>query len=109
MDTGDAKSTSNLWHHARICWGDEAVEAADSTRNIKAAHAALKGMKTNNGSVAALFQKASKGRGVIYSYCQHTKIEAWYVVYISFDLVSETLLSVLNSSAGSQKTTDLFR
>ena len=28
LDTGDAKSTSNLCKHAKICWGEEAVAAA---------------------------------------------------------------------------------
>lgn len=37
LDTGDAKSTSNLRKHAKICWGEEAVAAADSTRDIKGA------------------------------------------------------------------------
>ncbi|CAA7270538.1 unnamed protein product [Cyclocybe aegerita] len=31
LDTGDAKSMSNLCKHAKICWGDEAVAAADKT------------------------------------------------------------------------------
>ena len=33
LDTGDAKSTSNLRKHAKICWGEEAVTVADKTRD----------------------------------------------------------------------------
>ena len=38
LDTGDAKSTSNLHKHAKICWGEEVVAAADDTRDVCAAH-----------------------------------------------------------------------
>jgi len=31
LDTTDAKSTSNLRKHAKFCWGEEAVAAADQT------------------------------------------------------------------------------
>jgi len=31
LDKGDAKFTSNLRHHAKTCWDEEAVAAADST------------------------------------------------------------------------------
>ena len=36
LDTGDAKSTSNLCKHVRICWGVETVVAADETQNYGA-------------------------------------------------------------------------
>jgi hypothetical protein len=29
LDTSDAKSTSNLRKHAKICWGEEVVASAD--------------------------------------------------------------------------------
>ncbi|KAF8805668.1 hypothetical protein BYT27DRAFT_7258037 [Phlegmacium glaucopus] len=44
LDTGNAKSTSNLCKHAKICWGDEAVAAADNTKSIQAAREALENM-----------------------------------------------------------------
>ncbi|KAH9039161.1 hypothetical protein EDB85DRAFT_1859946, partial [Lactarius pseudohatsudake] len=31
--TADASSTSNLRRHAKICWGGEAIAAADLTNN----------------------------------------------------------------------------
>ena len=37
LDTSDAKSTSNLRRHARVCWGEEAVVAADETSNVTSA------------------------------------------------------------------------
>jgi hypothetical protein len=31
LDTGNAKSTSNLHQHAKVCWGEEAMAVADNT------------------------------------------------------------------------------
>lgn len=77
LDTSDAKSTSNLRRHAKICWSDEAVAAADGTRDVKAARAALQNLKTVNGSITTAFHQAGEGRAV-YSHRQHTKPEARY-------------------------------
>jgi hypothetical protein len=34
LDMTDARSTSNLRHHAKMCWSNEAVEAADGTQDV---------------------------------------------------------------------------
>jgi hypothetical protein len=34
LDTGDAKSTSNLRKHAKVCWREEAVAAANNTKDV---------------------------------------------------------------------------
>lgn len=78
LDKGDAKSTSNLRRHAKICWGSETVEAADDTQDIEAARVALRAVKTTNGSITAAFQQVAQGKA-IYSHRQHTKNEARYV------------------------------
>jgi len=75
LDKGDAKSTSNLRHHAKHCWGEETVTAADSTQDVKAARDALANQKDIDGSITAAFQFAGKGK-VTYSHRQHTKPEA---------------------------------
>jgi hypothetical protein len=41
MDTGDARSTSGLRRHAKICWGEEAVSAADNTADLEGARTVL--------------------------------------------------------------------
>ena len=69
LDTGDAKSTGNLCKHARICWGAEAVAAADETRNLGAAFDALKNIK--DGSITRAFERVGKGK-ITYSHRQHT-------------------------------------
>jgi hypothetical protein len=55
LDMSDSKSTSNLCHHAKVCWSEEAVQAADGTRYVRAACNALQNMKTVNGSITAAF------------------------------------------------------
>jgi len=110
LDTSDARSTSNLRHHAKACWGDEAVDAADATKDKNTVQAALESLKMVNGSIKAAFQQvASKGKPM-YSTHQHTKIEAQYVqLEYLFDRDTWKWFSVLNSSAGSQRTTNLSK
>jgi hypothetical protein len=106
LDTRDARSTSNLRRHAKTCWGDEAIEAADGTRNIKAARAALQSLKSVNGSITAAFQRIGEGKAV-YSHRQHTKTEARYANIYSFaSCLTCMVLVAPNLSAGSQKITD---
>jgi hypothetical protein len=75
LDTGDAKSISNLRKHAKICWGEDAVAAADGTKNVQAAHEALGKIRPANSLIADIFQQAAKGK-VTYSHTQHTTTEA---------------------------------
>ena len=69
LDTSDAKSTSNLRKHARLCWGVETVAAADEARNMGAALEMLTLHK--DGSIAEAFERKGKGK-VTYSHRQHT-------------------------------------
>jgi hypothetical protein len=34
LDTSDAKSTSNLRKHTKLCWGADLVEQADEAKDI---------------------------------------------------------------------------
>lgn len=79
LDKGDAKSTGNLRRHAKVCWGEEVVAAADNTHDVKTAREALGNRKGVDGSITALFQRAAIGK-VTYSHRQHTKVEARYVL-----------------------------
>ena len=69
LDTGDAKSTSNLRKHARICWGVERVAAAD----YGAAFDLLKLHK--DGSITEAFERKGKGK-VTYSHRQDTTTQS---------------------------------
>ena len=73
LDTSDAKSTSNLHKHARVCWGVEAVAAADETRNMGAALDLIKTHK--DWSIVAAFERKGKGK-VAYSHRQHTTTQS---------------------------------
>ena len=75
LDTGDAKSTSGLRWHAKNCWGDEAVTAADATEDLESARVVLGKTKLRDGSITAEFQRIGKGK-VTYSHRQHTSTEA---------------------------------
>ncbi|KAG2057668.1 hypothetical protein BDR06DRAFT_1004828 [Suillus hirtellus] len=37
LDKADAKSTSNMWKHAKKCWGRETVEIVDKAKNATVA------------------------------------------------------------------------
>jgi hypothetical protein len=74
LDTTDAKSTSNLRKHAKVCWGEEAVAAVDQTRDVLTAREALERMKMKDGSILEAFQRVAKSR-VTYSHRQHTTTE----------------------------------
>ena len=76
LDTGDAKSTSGLGRHAKNCWGDEAVAAADSTQDLESARVVLAKTKLCDGSITAEFECIGKGK-VTYSHHQHTSTESW--------------------------------
>ena len=76
LDKSDAKSTGNLRKHAKGCWGEEAVAAADNTRSIDAAREVLAKSKIRDGSIAAEFERIGKQKNVTYSHRQHTKTQA---------------------------------
>ena len=75
LDTGDARLTSGLWRHAKQCWGDETVNAADRTKDLTAARTILanSGLKWN-GSIMAAFERIGKS-SVTYSHHQLTYTE----------------------------------
>jgi hypothetical protein len=79
LDTSDAKSTGNLWKHARMCWGTEIVEQADGAKDISSIRTGLAAAKTlKNGSITASFQPQMKGK-MTYMSRQYTYKEARYV------------------------------
>ena len=65
LDTTDAKSTSNLCKYAKICWGEEPVAAADTTKDVHAAREALN--KYKDSSITAAFQRVSQKKNCLQS------------------------------------------
>lgn len=74
LDTSDAKSTSNLRKHARLCWGVETVAAADEAGNLGAALDLIK-RTHSDGSITEAFERQGKSK-VTYSHRQHTTTQA---------------------------------
>lgn len=61
--------------HAKVCWGDDAVAAADATKDLEGAREVLAESKLRDGSITAAFARIGKGK-VTFSHCQHTKTQA---------------------------------
>ena len=75
QDKGDTNSTSNLRKHAKRCWGDGVVTAADDVGNADAVRKSAPGGKMTAASITAIFERTGKGK-ITYSHAQHTKTEA---------------------------------
>ena len=58
----------------KSCWGAEAVEAADQTKDAMEARNSVVNSLLKDGSITAIFKRVGKGK-VTYSHQQHTKIE----------------------------------
>lgn len=72
LDTGDAKSTSNLRKHAKVCWGVDLVTQADETRDIASIRKGLAAAKKlKDGTITACFEQQGK-RKETYSTRQQT-------------------------------------
>jgi hypothetical protein len=74
LDTGDAKSTSNLCKHAKNCWSKEAVAAADECSSISSARSVLSKMDLKDGSIAELLTNVGPDALVI-SPTPHSKTQ----------------------------------
>src|SRR6266478_7307544 len=57
LNTSDRKSTGNLRKHAKLCWGEDEVEAADQTKDVVAARGAINISKLKDGSLMAAFER----------------------------------------------------
>ena len=109
LDTGDAKSTGNLRKHAKICWGEEAVTAADNTKDVRAAREVPSKLKSVDSSITAAFERIAKDK-VTYSHRQHTTAETRQVTSLrrvcDVKNPSNQNITVPKLFAGSQKISD---
>lgn len=78
VDTADSTSTSNLRKHAKVCWGDDTIAAADDTNDVEAACKIVGASGSSNGSIMASFKRIGKAK-VTYSHKPHMKTETRYV------------------------------
>lgn len=75
LDKKDANSTSNMRKHARKCWGDDVVKAADNAKTADEVREITIRGALNAQSLKAAFERTGKGK-VTYSHRQHTKTES---------------------------------
>ena len=73
LNTANGTSTSNLHCHTKICWGKQAVAAADAAKLHGTAYEIVeKSLGMPDGSITAIF-KCIKENGIItYSHIQYT-------------------------------------
>ncbi|KAF8124115.1 hypothetical protein EV363DRAFT_1178463, partial [Boletus edulis] len=62
LDTLDARSTSNMRKHVKGCWGTDALEAADSAKDVDEARTKIAGSILRDGSITAAFERKGKGK-----------------------------------------------
>jgi hypothetical protein len=74
LDKKDAKSTGNLWKHAKVCWGNEMVQAGDNMKDVVAAWEAVQKNQLKDGLLTAAFERLGKGKA-LYSHHQHMETE----------------------------------
>ena len=84
LDTSDRRSTSNLRKHAKVCWGDDQVDAADQTKDVAVARRAIDVSKLKDGSLTASFKRVGQGK-VTYTHRQRNPTEARCVDTKLFD------------------------
>jgi hypothetical protein len=79
LDTADKGSTSNMWKHAKHCWGEEIIKKADEAKddltleNIRESLAEAK--KEKDGLIVACFDRKGKAK-LRYMIRQHTYEES---------------------------------
>ena len=78
MDTKDVHSTGNMQKHAKLCWGAEALDAADNAKDASEVRTKIIGSILRTGSIATTFEHKGKGK-IMYSHRQYTRAETRYV------------------------------
>ena len=71
LDTTDFHSTSNLCKHAKSCWGNDVVRAADDAKNADEVRTKIVPNYLQDGSITTAFERKGKGN-ITYSHRQHT-------------------------------------
>ncbi|KAG2148428.1 hypothetical protein BD769DRAFT_1624824 [Suillus cothurnatus] len=64
LNKADVKSTSNMWKHAKKCWGTEMVEIIDRVKNATVAQELIIEPLCTTGSIMAAFERKGKEKSV---------------------------------------------
>jgi hypothetical protein len=87
----DTNSTGNLRKHARLCWGEEALKAAEEAKDVNDARELVVKSILKSGSITALFERKNKKK-VTYSNRQHTRTETRLVQTSHINKLADVLL-----------------
>ncbi|KAH9916622.1 uncharacterized protein BXZ73DRAFT_2163, partial [Epithele typhae] len=91
LNTADATSTGNMFRHARVCWGEEAVNHTIKNRMTPGeVRQHFVKNASENGDITTFFERKGKGP-VTYSHRQHTRTES----YRPFNIVNDERLRSL--------------
>jgi len=74
LDGKDGQSTGNMRRHAKTCWGEDAVAAADNAKDASQARTKVVQGVLRTGSITTAFERKGKVK-VTYSHKQHTRTE----------------------------------
>ncbi|KAF9220056.1 hypothetical protein BS17DRAFT_715694, partial [Gyrodon lividus] len=94
IDTKDARLTSNLRKHVKVCkgWCKEILEMADQAKNADKAKMKIIRRFLCDGKITAMSKRKGEGKGqVTYLHHQHTHEETWY----PFDVVNDRAFCAL--------------
>ncbi|KAG2092146.1 uncharacterized protein F5147DRAFT_779766 [Suillus discolor] len=75
LNKKDARSTGNMRKHAKSCWGEEVLQAADDAKSAAEVRATIVASVLRDGSITSAFERKGKGK-VTYSHRQHTRTES---------------------------------
>lgn len=56
INTRDAGSTSNMWKHVKICWGEDALSTADKAKDVNEAQTKIVHGILQDGSITIAFE-----------------------------------------------------
>lgn len=79
LDTKDARSTGNMRKHAKKCWGDDAVSAADDAKDATEARTKVVAGILKNGKITTAFERKNKNKPT-YSNIPYTHLEIRYAL-----------------------------
>ena len=60
INTRDAGSTSNMWKHVKICWGEDALGTADKAKDVNEAWTKIVHGILQDGSITTAFEQKDK-------------------------------------------------
>ena len=96
LDTKDRLSTGNMYKHTRVCWGSEAIEAAKTYRNEKAAREPIAALGRSGTLPEAFGKQGARMNIKTYSITLHTREQ----IRSDLALIDQQLITYLGAPQG---------